>query len=134
MSALLSTVLAATLAATSWSSGSGFSAQVSGIASATAQVTYIDGEEIRVDSMSVSDLRVDGHSVYAYWVIRTPEGYSSKTGARVNSQDANTTLTWRNLRITDKHYGLKKLQLVVCVDDWGTDTCRASGVQVNPRF
>lgn len=34
----------------------------------------------------------------------------------------------------DKHYGLKKLQLVVCVDDWGTDTCRASGVQVNPRF
>ncbi|MEV0972936.1 hypothetical protein [Microtetraspora glauca] len=123
-----------------WPSGaqaaasSNFSTAVPGFASASANVTYVDGEEIRVNSLSVSDLRVDSNNVYAYFVVYNETGSTAKTTYRYNRQDANTTLTWRNLRITDEHYGLKKLQLVVCVDDWGSDTCRGSRVQINPNF
>ncbi|SDH11093.1 hypothetical protein SAMN05421505_111164 [Sinosporangium album] len=110
-----------------------FSTAVPGIASASAQVTYTSKYEIRVDRVSVSDLKRDGHSVYAYFVVYHPLGSTKKTAYRYNRQDSGSTLTWKNLRITDADGHLKKLQLVVCVDDWGNDTCRGSAVQVNPR-
>jgi hypothetical protein len=84
--------------------------------------------------MSVKDNKCDSHPVYLRFRVYEGDGGYWRTGKRWNSSgcDANYA-EWHNKHI-NAEWRIYALRVEVCVDDAGTDTCRASSPAYNPYF
>lgn len=101
-------------------------------AAGTATVTWSSFTHLSPISMSVRDTACDGHDVYVQFKVYYTPGNYWKSQQRRNTSNCNSIVTWSNLYLNDDN-GIYGLQLRVCVDDWGSDTCANSAYVPNPK-
>src|ERR1700712_3450714 len=101
--------------------------------SGSCTYTWTDANSITGVHCTVSDTACDGNQVYAYVRVRTAL-FIDITVGRLNHASgchANPVKDGATHRY-DPSVILKTAEVVVCVDDWGSDSCATSGKTSNP--
>ncbi|MFC8915015.1 hypothetical protein ACGF5F_33955 [Streptomyces sp. NPDC047821] len=98
----------------------------------SATFTWQDRDDVGGVSMSVRDTKCDSHAVYVRFDV-DEGGRVWKTRERRNTSGCQAGyVAWHNLHIDNGGTTIRRLRVVVCVDDAGNDTCRTSRYFTNP--
>lgn len=135
--ALGSSMLLSAPSASAATASSAFAAATKGsngntTAAGTATVAWSSYTHLSPISMSIRDTACDGHDVYMRFKVYYAPGSYWRSTERRNTSNCSSIVSWSGLYLNDNR-GIIGLQLTVCVDDWGGDTCANSQYTPNPQ-
>jgi hypothetical protein len=95
----------------------------------SATWTWNGKDEARNISMNVKDTKCDGHPAYIQFYVFPGVWETQK---RTAGEGCGKSQTWSGLKVHDAG-GISGLQVRVCVNDAGADTCKTQFVK-NPNY
>jgi len=84
-------------------------------------------------SMSVKDTKCDDNDVYIKLRIYDFQGTWDTMERRNSSGCKADYARWPNLHYVNQRGAIKGVRVIVCVDDFASDTCYSSGYLKNPN-